>query len=56
MADSKDYPTIQSYFTQYELSIIDSKRELTGETRGDYVRRIMRLFLKGQLINKPIEL
>ena len=37
------------YYTEYEKKLIDAGREKTGETAAQYSRRIVRLFLKGEL-------
>lgn len=49
--ESKDNRVV-IYYTEYERKLIDAKRELTGETAAQYSRRIVRLHLKGMLIDK----
>lgn len=43
---------IQPQFTEYEIQSIHYARERTGESAASYVRRLTRLNIKGELIDK----
>ena len=53
--DIKRVWRIQPQFTEFELKLINAKREKTGESGASFVRRVTRMFLLGELVQKEVE-
>ena len=53
--NKKDYTrdSVQSYYTEKEVEVMDMKRNFTGESRGAFVKRITRLYLLKRFKDKP---
>jgi hypothetical protein len=51
--DKQDFK-VQVYLTEYEQKLLDTNREMTGESKGGFIKRILRLYLKGELQPKEL--
>lgn len=48
--DEKQDNRVQVYLTEYETKELDRLREISGESKGTFLRKIFRLYIKGQLV------